>query len=243
MVTFFSSPWGERFRSALVIQLIVVWASVSGIVALIAILISSASALPVMEFHTSLSQVGEWIDQTGKPTVIRGVVAEALGFPNVDIPVRERGFRTANEQFTHVCSTAELLGFEDLVFLASVDEATGDALVWRATRKGDLISTARFADGVAKPVRNDAAQTAFVAEKEYFVRQMRIQAFRTNAAPVPIRQTPPPHPEASVGRKIEVSRNAGLPSEVVVLLLNPWVVPVIGVILAVAAHRASPRRK
>src|SRR6266446_8086739 len=220
MIMLPSSSWAEHFRPALFTQLTVVRASLVGVIALIAIVVSSASALPTIAFRTSLSQVGEWIDQTGKPTVIRGVVAEALGFPNVDIRVRERGFRTANEQFTHVCSTTDLLGFEDLVFLASVDEATGDALVWRATRKGDLISTARFADGVAEPLPNDAAQTAFVAEREYFVRQMRIQAFHTNAVPVPVRQAPLPHTEASVGGKIEASRN-GLPSEAVVLLLNP----------------------
>jgi hypothetical protein len=224
-------------------QLIVVCAHVSGIIALVAILVSSASALPSTAFRTSLSQVGEWIDQTGKPTVIRGVVAEALGFPNADIRVRERGFRTTNEQFTHVCSTADLLGFENVVFLASVDEATGDALVWRATRKGDLISSARFAAGVAEPLRNDAARTAFLAEKAYFVRQMRTPAFRTNAAPVPVRQTPPPHTEASEGKKIQESRNGGLPSEVMVLVLNPWVVPVIATILVIAAHGASPRRE
>ena len=208
-----SSPSEEHFQPALLAQLALVWGFAIGIIPVIAILVSSASAFPVSTFHTSLSQVAEWIDLTGKPTVIRGVVAEALGFPNADIRVRERGFRNTKERLTHVCSTTDLLGFEDIVFLASLDEATGDALVWRTTRKGELISTAQFADGVAKPMPNGVAQTAFVAEKEYFIREMRTQSFRSNPSPTRTLEGPPRRVKTTGSGSVWVSRCASLSAQ------------------------------
>lgn len=151
---------------------------------------SSALSIPSMASEPTLGQVAEWIDRTGQLTVIRGPVAHALGFPDVDLRVRERGFRKIKERFTHVCSTCDLSGYEDIVFLASVDESTGDAVVWRATRKGQLIATAQFLDGTARPVSNEDAQTAFVAEKEYLVRQRRTRVLRASPTSAPKLKTP-----------------------------------------------------
>lgn len=148
-----------------------------GIVALTAILMpSSANCFPDTALNTSLSQVADWIDKTGKPTVIRGTIAKQLGFSTADLRVRERGFRKHDEKLTHVCSSIDLRGFEDTICLALVDEATGEALIWRATRQGDLVSTARFKDGLAQHIANETTLATFVAEKEFFVKEMRTQA-------------------------------------------------------------------
>lgn len=217
-------------------------ASTIGLISLIASLVSSsAKGFPTTDSQSSLLQIAERIDQTGKPSVIRGVVAEALGFPDADIRVRERGFRKIGEQFTHVCSTSDLLGFENLLFLASVDEATGDALVWRATRQGELVSTARFANGVAKPIGNQQKRSAFVGEKEYFIKQMRSQSSHTNSAPVPRQDVTPGSGKTSARRADEKTRRRDAISEIVVVFSNPWVLPVIALVLALGGHRASRR--
>ncbi|MBA3353221.1 MAG: hypothetical protein H0U23_12525 [Blastocatellia bacterium] len=166
----FAPSQEEDPRPATLAQLFVVVAMILGVLTLAAIFVgSSLASFPSTVFHTSLLDIGNWVDRSGRPTVIRGRVAEKLGFTSVDLRVRELGFRKPSEELTHVCSTTDLLGFEDTIFLALVNESTGDALVWRASRNGDLISTARFENGVATSISNNSAQTAFVAEKEYFL--------------------------------------------------------------------------
>lgn len=240
-----SSPPQEPFRPLLLGQIVIVWTSIVGTIGVLASLLISSPALsvPSTSSRTSLMQVGEWIDQTGKVTVMRGSVAHALGFPDVDLRVRERGFRNTEERLTHVCSTSDLLGYEDMIFLASVDENTGDAVVWRATRSGHLIATARFTGGTARQSPNEEAQTAFTAEKEYLIRQMRAQAIRTSPARTPKPESPSEPAQANARSKMpDAWKNTALPPELVVILLNPWLLPIIAIAVAVAAHRAARTR-
>lgn len=216
-----------------------------GIVTLSGVLMpSSANCFPDTAFRTSLSQVADWIDKTGKPTVIRGTIAKQLGFSTADLPVRERGFRKHDEKLTHVCSSIDLHGFEDTIFLALIDEATGDAVVWRATRDGNLVSAAQFKDGLAQPLPNEISLTAFIAEKDFFIKEMRTQAFRTNPAPRPIVQSLVRPAVTATWTESENPRpSPPLPSEFDLLLVNPWVMPVIAMILAVAATRSARTRQ
>jgi hypothetical protein len=193
-------------------------------------------------FSTSLSQVGEWVEQSGKSTVLRGNIAEKLGFWNIDLPVHERGFRITGEQLTHVCSTPDLPEFRDNVFLAQVDENTGDAVIWRAKRNGDLLMTAQFTGGLAKTVPNETEQTAFAAEREYFLKKMRADIFRNNPAPAdtPLASPIPLQPAAAPTVKTP-SRRLSFPSEITVFLLYPWVIPVAIVALLMGACVRSKR--
>ena len=220
-------------------QMLAGWTLIIGVL----LVVSTAGSLPRSTSGMSLFHVAQWIDQTGKSTVIRGLVAEALGFPDVDIPVLERGFRDAGEKHIHVGSTTGLLGFEDIIFLESVDEGIGDALIWRATRNGELVSTARFARGVARRIPNIEAQTAFVAEKDYLLEAMQAQTFRASTAPASGPQ-PSSHPSEEAGADTlpEPWRHTALPSAAVGVLLNPWLLPVIAIILAVAAQSIARKR-
>jgi hypothetical protein len=236
-------PPGKAFRSDMLAQLGTAFGPVIGIVVLASALVCSpAYSSRETAFHTSLSQVGEWIDRSGKITVLRASIAEKLGFQNVDLRVHERGFRIAGEQFTHVCSTTDLPGFEEIILLALVDEATGDAVIWRATRSGDVVRTARFEDGLAKTVPNETEQTPFAVEKEYFLKRFRAETFRNNPAPPYTLQATPRPLELAVEANVRTrSRQATLPSEITVLLLYPWVIPVVIAALVVGACVKSRR--
>jgi hypothetical protein len=236
-------PSDERFRSFIFAQIGTALAFVIGIVVLAStILCPRAYSSREITFQRSLSQVGEWIDRSGKITVIRANIAEKLGLQNVDLRVHERGFRIRGEQFTHVCSTADLPGFQEIMFLALVDEATGDAVIWRATRTGDLVRTARFEDGLAKTVPNETEQTAFAVEKEYFLKRFRAETFRNNPAPPYTLQATPRPLELAVEANVRTrSRQATLPSEITVLLLYPWVIPVVIAALVMGACVKSRR--
>src|SRR5437879_3242758 len=93
----------------LLLSLIIVWA------AIIVTLGWSASALISTQTNSrlgdqhgpSLSLLIQWVSTTGRSSVIRAPIVRVLGFPNADLPVRERGFRAAGEDLTHVCSVAE----------------------------------------------------------------------------------------------------------------------------------------
>jgi len=116
--------------------------------------------------QTSLASLAQWLDTSGTPTVIRAPVAKALGFANADLPVRERGFRDKSEQLTHVGSVIAVPGYQDVVFLALVNESTGDATVWRANSSGDLVSSVLFVNGEARTNPNQQTQGTFIAEKD-----------------------------------------------------------------------------
>ncbi len=135
--------------------------------------------------QTSLASIAKWVEQTGKATVMRALVAAALGFENADLPVRERGFRAKGEQLTHVCSIIAAAGHEDVVILALVNEDTGDAAVWRANRSGDLIFSARFANGGAQRISNEESQAIFISEKGILLSQMRDRLLRASPQPSP----------------------------------------------------------
>ncbi len=176
---------------------------------------------------------------------MRAPVAAALGFENADLPVRERGFRAKGEQLTHVCSIIALPGHEDVVILALVNEDTGDAAVWRANRSGDLIFSARFANGEAQNISNEESQAIFISEKGYLLAQMRDRLLRASPQPSPKAtssrpaQAPIPATEAPASER---SRRTPLSSELDVLFLNPWVLPGIAVALILGVYRSGRPR-
>ncbi|MEO7165924.1 MAG: hypothetical protein ABI016_02695 [Chthoniobacterales bacterium] len=202
---------------------------------------ASARATRSAAFETSLAPVAEWVKQTGRSTVMRGPVLQALGFPAIDARVVERGFRRNKEQFTHVCSLSLEPGFEGTVFLAVVDENDGSALVWRANRLGELITSAHFIAGQAVQASNAESQVLFASEKRYHAQEMRLRSFRTKAAPSPS-PLASPQPIDLNGRYTSPTpqRAPRVWQELVVLLINPWVVPAL--ILAAVIGSSKPKR-
>ena len=85
---------------------------------------------------TPLKPLAEWLLRTGKPSVVRSRILEAMNLPALDMPVRERGFRHEGERITHVCSICTASGYSDLIFFAQVDESNGSATVWRTGPEG-----------------------------------------------------------------------------------------------------------
>jgi len=239
----FPDPPKERSGLAIIAQIGTAFVSAIGVLVLACTsLYASAYSSRQAAFRTSLSQVGQWVDQSGKITVLRGNIAEILGFQGVDLRVHERGFRITGEQLTHVCSTTDLPGFEEIIFLALVDENTGDAVIWRGTRNGDLVMTARFVDGSPKTVPNDTGQVSFDAEKEFFLKKMRAETFRSNPTPSDTLQALPGPLESAVDPKVKTpSRHVGLAPEITTVLLYPWVIPVVIAALVMGASSRSKR--
>ena len=226
----------EPLKPALFSQLFVVWTAIIYMIICIALVLitSSGAALPTTASKSSLD-LATWVNETGKPSVIRGPVVEALGLPPADLPVRERGFRGPAEQFTHVCSVSSEPRFEDVMFLALVDESDGSATVWRTTRVGQLTAAVRFVDGKATRIPNQETQTMFVSEKEYFLRQMRVRSFRTRPARA-MSPIPPKPVETKTETVVPAAwRNTALPADVTFLLLNPWLFPIAIAAVTIAA--------
>ena len=130
----------------------------------------------------AISSLISWIRDTGKPSKIREMVAEQLGLPATDLAVIERGFRKEGERLTHVCSTG-VLRAPDLLFVASVDETSGDAKVWRVSRKGDVVASAVFIDQVARRIQSSKTDMDFASEMSYFLGKASASPIKTVAKP------------------------------------------------------------
>jgi hypothetical protein len=127
-----------------------------------------------------LRPLAEWVRKTGVETVVRGHIVETMGFPPVDLPVRERGFRVTGENLTHVCSVSTAPQYADFLFLATVKESDGSALVWRVSLEGELLDAIRFFQGIAVRVPKTEDYQQFLAEKLYFLKKLQSQS-GTNA--------------------------------------------------------------
>jgi hypothetical protein len=230
----------EHFEVGLLAPIFAVWTAVALVIACIGVIAvaSTASPSPAQQSEASLEPLAEWIDRTGSPSVIRGPIVRALGLPGGDLRVKERGFRKDGEQFTHVCSVSPRPALNATIFFASIDEATGDALVWMADRQGQLQKSVSFVNGLATRNSDSRMEGAFMAEKAYFRSKLRDQIYRTGPA------SPAPTPAYDVTKRVLPAghRATLLSSEGTLLFLNPWVIPAIGLILAFASQRRPKSR-
>ncbi len=237
------TPSGAALNRGVFLILVVTWiATILTVAWMGAAVIASPAHRTATVFNTSLSPVSAWLRQSGKATVMRGPIASALGFENKDLAVLERGFRRGNERLTHVSSVIAAPGYKDVIFLALVDENTGDATVWRATSAGDLVSSVRFSDGQVSKIPNEEAQALFLSEKRNQLRQVQADSFRTRPAP-PKRSPQRPVPiETKAGQPLPKEwRQTALPSEWVLFLTHPWLLPAVAFILALAVF--NPHRR
>jgi hypothetical protein len=147
--------------------------SVLAVLALWSVPVSIAS-VPQAAPSRPLRLLSDWLLRTGKPSVMRGHILEAMNLPPHDMPVRERGFRHQGERITHVSSVSSVSGYQDLIFFAQVDEGDGSATVWRTRPDGVLVSTVRFADGKVERVPNEQFNSGFAEEKLIFLIRMRM---------------------------------------------------------------------
>jgi hypothetical protein len=232
MITF------RALRPSLRVPLICLWAA--SIFMLfrvgIAVVMKSAQSQPSAVFKSSLSTLAEWINQTGQSTVIPGPIAHLIGFPVIDLPVRQREFQGSDE-LTHVCSVPQ--HGENAVLLALVDKKTGDTTIWRGNVLGELVSAASFTDDAARPIEVSGALTAFAAEKAYIAQQMRMRSFRTGPEPGSLASNPPHPLDASDSTIPEAWRNTALPPKLVLFLIHPWLLPLTVLALTLAVFRGG----
>jgi hypothetical protein len=134
-----------------------------------------AGSVPLIKRVAALEELREWLQHTGKSSVLRAHIVDALNLPAHDMRVLERGFRHEGDRITHVCSVSAVAGLEDLLFFAQVEESTGNALIWRTNLTGGLVGTARFSNGVTERVSNDQYAALFNTEKTLFLTRMRMQ--------------------------------------------------------------------
>lgn len=116
----------------------------------------------------ALHPVVEWVERTGKETVLRAVVVRAMHLPDTDLAVRERGLRIEGEHITHVCAVPRATQYAGTVFFAITDEHDGSAVVWQASTRGDLLATVHFAGGVALRENGVESQTTLAKEIAFF---------------------------------------------------------------------------
>ena len=188
-----------------------------------------------------LKVVQEWVRDTGAETVIRGNILRPMGLPAADLRVRERGFRRSNEVLTHVCAVPTS-AFDDSVFFAATDETDGSAIVWRASVAGDLLSTVRFAGGVAIRVSDAEFKDAFNTERAYFVEQASAANSRANKSIPPV-MSPQTQSVTRQPNSVSGKPPTAFPRhDWVVIATHPWVVPVVIGFLIYAARPIKRRR-
>ena len=189
--------------------------------------------------RASLKVVQEWVRDTGAETVIRGNILRPMGLPAADLHVRERGFRRSNEVLTHVCAVPTS-GFDESVFFAATDEADGSAIVWRASVAGELLSTVRFAGGVAIRVSDAEFKDAFNTERAFFVEQASAANSRVNESPSAMsRQT---QPVTRQPNNVSSNPARAFPRhDRLVIATHPWIVPVVIGFLIYAARPIKRR--
>ena len=142
------------------------------LIATLATIVSGSISLPGQS--QPLKPLADWLQRTGKESVVRARILEAMDLPAKDMPVRERGFRHEGERLTHVCSVSSVPRYADLLFFAQVNESNGDATVWRTSFDGVLVSTVRFTGGVVERVPNEQFKSGFDTEKLIFTTRMRL---------------------------------------------------------------------
>ena len=242
VVSFVPKHAAEHFEIGLLAPVFAVWTTVAVVMGCVGVIgvFSTAPSPPTTRMSAPLDPLAEWVGQTGSPSVIRGSIVHALGLPGGDLRVRERGFRKTAEQLTHVCSISPRPALRNKIFFASVNEATGDALVWMADRHGQLEKSASFINGLATRNSNSRQESAFLAEKAYFLLQLRDQIYRTSPT-----SPPPLAPGYDVTTRIlsgDDRTSGALSSEAIFLFSSPWVIPAIGLVLAVASQRRPKSR-
>ncbi len=123
------------------------------------------------------------------------------------------------------------------IFLASTNEDTGDAVVWKLDIHGKLLVTVVFYNGSARRVANDSFKAEFVAEKEFFVKKLRpSRGGEPGASRVQ-------HSGIDASVPVKASKAARGDTELSVLFLFPWVLPVIICALIVGAYQPTRRRQ
>jgi hypothetical protein len=111
-----------------------------------------------------------------------------MGLENVDLPVRERGFRREGDAITHVCAVPISPALGDVLFLAATDESDGSAVVWRSSLNATILNTVGFSGGAAKQVPDARFDRIFGTEIMFFAAQM-------GASHVPSKSVASPAPE------------------------------------------------
>jgi hypothetical protein len=205
---------------------------------LVAILHSNIHASVGQDAHSGrpLHAVRDWVQRTGKPTVIRSHIVRAIGWPDADVPVRERGFKTVGEVLTHVCAAPDSASSDDL-FLALTDERDGSATVWHTSTGGELKMTVRFINGVASAVTGPEFNMQFSAEKTYF-----LQCERRDDVTAPEQPTDSTAPSTGLNpAEKAIGRRALLGTDGRLIERYPWILAVIAVCIACASGRPTRR--
>jgi hypothetical protein len=167
----------------------------SGVAFSLLLATASSGSVPNTDATTlPLKGVFEWIQHTGRPSVIRARILKPMDLPSArDMPVRERGFRHEGERITHVCSTSAVPELKSLMFFAQVDESNGRAVVWRTTLDGRIVGTVAFDGVTVERVPNERFRTGFETEKLFFVTRMRLELPLASPSPAGSATTHSPH--------------------------------------------------
>ena len=145
---------------------------------------TASSSVDRIGVEQSFQEIVTWVKTTGTRTVVRGNVASQMQLGDDDIAVIERGFRSISGGITHVFAVGSGPRFAGVVFIARVDETSGDAIVWSTSASGRLELTVKVDSNVgAQRVRNSPTEADFTAEKKYFLAQMQASDNRLRQSP------------------------------------------------------------
>jgi len=115
-----------------------------------------------------------WAQHNGVPQNLRGGIPESIGAKTTKINVTACSFNELEANAKHVFCVSAGANHRKFLFFILMDVGDGTAIVWRVNSRGKLISTMCTAAGAVQAVPNENFVAGFLAEKEYFLRTMRV---------------------------------------------------------------------
>jgi hypothetical protein len=122
------------------------------------------------EFHALIA----WTQKNGVRQNLGGGIPETAGAKTSRIKVTACSFSEIEVNAKHVFCVSAFPKYRKFLFFILMDVGDGTSIVWRVSSRGKLISTMCTAAGAVQAVPNAAFEAGFLAEREYFLRTMRL---------------------------------------------------------------------
>ena len=122
------------------------------------------------EFHALIA----WAQKNGVYQSLGGGVPATVGANTRTIKVTACSSNEIAANAKHVFCVSTFPHYRKFLFFILMDVGDGTSIVWRVSSRGELISTMCIAAGLVQAVPNSEFRAGFLAEREYFLRTMRL---------------------------------------------------------------------
>jgi len=133
-------------------------------------LFAESSDTKSKEFHALIT----WAEKKGIRQNLNGGIPKTLGANSRRIKVTACSFNEIEANSKHVFCVSASPNYRKFLLFILMDVGDGTSVIWRVSSRGKLISTMCTAAGAVQAVPNAEFAAGFIAEREYFLRTMRL---------------------------------------------------------------------